>query len=612
MLHVLQSTFKSLYGKCESGTGFESQAGWLNGVTGNALRVRHIEIRNFRGIKSFSWSPEGSLNCLIGAGDSCKTTVLTALDYALAPRMSLTIDDSDFFNQDIEHDIVIQVTLADWDENRPEVSAFFSESKFARYKCGLDDDGPHEEPSDGNTVAVSVSLRVDRTLEPKWFIVKGKDEGELSDRKHISGSDRAVFGLSRFDASSGYNFTWGRQTILTRLGGTQANLGSVLSDLTREVRRTDVTAHPAIAACQEVADTVRQKAIGTGVKLSGLAPRIDIQRQALGGGALSLYEENVPLRNKGSGSKKLIATAMQMELNDGKNISVIDEIETGLEPHRIRGLIHQLRASGQQVFTTTHSPVVLRELTVSNKELYVCRRDDDGSVQIGSLAAIPNIQGPVRSNPEAFLGSRIIACEGSTEIGCLRAYDLFRFEQDTPPLWSMDTAYFNCGTASQIKAVCPRLIKLGYRTAALCDNDAQDQLNERDVQRLESEGVHICQWERDHSTETQLFAELPWEHIPALLALISDNHDTRELPTIIDSIKTKAVSAGFNLSRDPHQWPEDYALRSIMGGLARDQSWIKRIDYAEKAFSWALPYLPENGVLKTQLAALWNWMQGDV
>ena len=51
----------------------------------------------------------------------------------------------------------------------------------------------------------------------------------------------------------------------------------------------------------------------------------------------------MPLRNKGSGSKRLIGAAMEMKLYDGKNISLIDEIEVGLEPHRIRGLIVKLR-----------------------------------------------------------------------------------------------------------------------------------------------------------------------------------------------------------------------------------------------------------------------------
>ena len=109
------------------------------------MRIRHIEIRNFRGIKSLSWQVKGDFNCIIGPGDTCKTTIITALDYALSPRSVLSFDDSDFFNQDVSQNIVIQVTLIDWDEAQDSVKHFFQESKFAQYKCGVDNTGPLPE-----------------------------------------------------------------------------------------------------------------------------------------------------------------------------------------------------------------------------------------------------------------------------------------------------------------------------------------------------------------------------------------------------------------------------------------------------------------------------------
>lgn len=575
------------------------------------MRVKHIEIRNFRGIRFLSWSVKGDFNCLIGAGDSCKTTILTALDFALSPRSTLLFDDTDFYNQDVGQDIVIQVTLSEWDEAQPDIQKFFQESKFAQYKCGLDATGPLPEPADDGKVAISLLLHVDKSLEPKWFVARGKDEGDATDKKPIYGGDRAVFGLSRIDIFSDFHFTWGRNTILTRLSAENStgDLRSVLSELTREVRQTDIAAHPSIAACQTVADSVKDEAGRAGVKLSALSPRIDIQRQSLSAGALSLHEDEVPLRNKGSGSKKLIGAAMQMKLHDGKNISLIDEIEVGLEPHRIRGLIYKLRNSAQQIFATTHSPVVIRELTVANNELHVCKRDGTGLVAVQSLTSIPDIQRRVRSNAEAFLGSRIIACEGLTEIGCLRAYDTYRFDAANAPVWSLATSYFNCGGASEIKSVCPQLIALGYETAALCDNDAPTQLSDADIQNLTAAGAHVCQWDDGNSTERQLFAEFPWERLPAFLTAISENHDTLEHATIIDCVRTSAGVAGHNLDADPTTWLENPALRKVIGDVAHEHKWIKRIDYAEKAFTLALPLLSDAGVLKTRLGVLWDWLQ---
>lgn len=574
------------------------------------MRIQHIEIRNFRGIKSLSWRVKGDFNCIIGPGDTCKTTILTALDYALSPRTAVLFDDSDFFNQDVNQEIVIQVTLGDWDETQPDIRSFFQESKFAQYKCGLADTGPLPEPQPEGIVSISVSLRVDKSLEPKWSVVKGRDEEGDQDRKPIYATDRAVLGLSRLDIFSDVHFTWGRNTILTRLStDNQGNLGTVLFALAREMRQSDISHQQSIVECQTVADTIKQEAQNAGVKLAALSPRIDIQRQSMSAGAVSLHEDSVPLRNKGSGSKKLIATAMQMKLHRGKNISLIDEIEVGLEPHRIRGLIYKLKTSRQQIFTTTHSPVVLRELSVADDELYVCKRDAAGIVVLEGLGTIPDIQGPVRANAEAFLGSKIVACEGPTEIGCLRAYDIYRFDQNNPPVWSLATSYFNCGGAGKIKSVCPQLIRLGYQTAVLCDNDAPDQLGSHDVEHLRAVGAHICQWNNGYSTERQLFADMPWQHVSALLTTISESHDTLELATIIDCIRNEPRVAALNLAADPTAWPESQELRQVIGNLAHSGGWIKRIDYAEKAFRFTLPVLPSASTFKSRLSALWNWIQ---
>ncbi len=574
------------------------------------MRIKHVEVRNFRGIKSLSWTVKGNFNCIVGPGDTCKTTILTAMDLALSPRSGMSFDDSDFFNQDVSDDIVIQITLADWDEEKPHFKRFFQESKFAQFKCGIADSGPLPEPGPDGPVAISVSLCVDKSLEPKWSVVKGRDEGEDQIRKPIYAADRAVLGLSRIDTFSDFHFTWGRNTILTRLSAdSEGNLNTVLSALSREMRESDISHHDSIRECQTVASIIKKEAQNVGVNLSGLSPKIDIQRQSVGTGVLSLHEDNVPLRNKGSGTKRLIGAAMQMRLHDGKNISIIDELEAGLEPHRIRGLIYKLKNSDQQIFLTTHSPVVIRELSVSDNELYVCKRNAAGIVSLESLAVVPDIQGQVRANAEAFLGSKVICCEGATEIGCLRAYDVYCFDEKNPPVWSLATSYLNCGGAPRIKPVCDQLIALGYHTAVLCDNDAPNHLAATDIQNLRDAGVHICQWDNDNSTERQIFVDLPWQNIPALLDNICDSHDTLEQATVIDCIAKDPRVQAQNLGNNPAVWPESHVLRRVIGDLANKGKWIKRIDYAEKAFAFALPLLPRASILKLQLAELWSWIQ---
>lgn len=69
--------------------------------------IRKIEISNFRAIKSLVWSPSPGLNCLIGPGDSGKSTILDAIDLCLAPRRNVQITDADFHNLNIDAPIQI-------------------------------------------------------------------------------------------------------------------------------------------------------------------------------------------------------------------------------------------------------------------------------------------------------------------------------------------------------------------------------------------------------------------------------------------------------------------------------------------------------------------------
>lgn len=74
-------------------------------------QVRHIHVKNFRVIKDLEWLPKPGLNCLIGPGDSGKSTVLDAIDLALGARRSYPFTDADFFNLDTTNPIEIWVTL---------------------------------------------------------------------------------------------------------------------------------------------------------------------------------------------------------------------------------------------------------------------------------------------------------------------------------------------------------------------------------------------------------------------------------------------------------------------------------------------------------------------
>src|SRR4051812_28820458 len=85
---------------------------WPQGST--RMRIRHLSIRNFRGIYEFDWSlPDKSLFCLIGRGDSTKSTILEALRYVFYPQWNLAFNDADFYQCKPTNTITIEVYLGD-------------------------------------------------------------------------------------------------------------------------------------------------------------------------------------------------------------------------------------------------------------------------------------------------------------------------------------------------------------------------------------------------------------------------------------------------------------------------------------------------------------------
>lgn len=111
-------------------------------------------------------------------------------------------------------------------------------------------------------------------------------------------------------------------------------------------------------------------------------------------------------------------------------IILVDEAEYGLEPYRISRLLHKLGSRDaeplSQVFITTHSPYVLRELKAT--QLCVMRKSDAGfpapSHAFLTLTGDDQEQATLRACAEAFFSKAVIVGEGSTEVGFIRGIDL--------------------------------------------------------------------------------------------------------------------------------------------------------------------------------------------
>ena len=86
------------------------------------------------------------------------------------------------------------------------------------------------------------------------------------------------------------------------------------------------------------------------------------------GAALALYEGAVPLTSFGLGTRRLTSLAAQQLAAVSNAIALVDELESGLEPHRsVRLLDFLTRDTGyDQVFVTTHSPVVVEQAEIAS------------------------------------------------------------------------------------------------------------------------------------------------------------------------------------------------------------------------------------------------------
>jgi putative ATP-dependent endonuclease of OLD family len=124
------------------------------------LRIVRVELLNFRGIKKLSWNPSAGTNCLIGSGDSGKTTILDAIELAFAPRNGVTFDDTDFFNVDPKaNPIAITVTIGDLPDE------FLREDRYGHYLRGWDDVGQRlEDEPDEEQLGLEHVLSIRRPL----------------------------------------------------------------------------------------------------------------------------------------------------------------------------------------------------------------------------------------------------------------------------------------------------------------------------------------------------------------------------------------------------------------------------------------------------------------
>lgn len=477
-------------------------------------RIRKIEINNFRSIRRFEWNPSTGINCLIGPGDSGKSTILDAVDYCLGARRNLNIADTDFFNLDVTQDIVIKATLGALPD------ALKNLEYYGPYLRGFDANSGEveDEPRKGVETVLTLQFAVKADLEPLWSLFSERTSGEDPPRT-LRWKDRVSLAPARLGQHSNANLSWTKGSVLNRLSDERANVGSELVKAARDARAGfGAQAAPQLAnTLKTVTDTARSLGVPVGAAATAL---LDAHAVSFGDGAISLHNEaGIPLRNLGTGSSRLLIAGLHRAAAVFASVVLVDEIEYGLEPHRLTRLLNSLGSKEKvpplQALVTTHSPVTLREL--SGAQLYVVR-NENGVHQARLVGADNDVQAAIRSYPEAFLASTVIVCEGASEVGLIRGLDYYWVTQGSASLQSAGVSYVDSagGDADSCFRIAKAFHKLGYWVAVLQDNDKPPKAELLDEFR--KAGGYYATWRMGRALEDELFASLPDKAVSALIA----------------------------------------------------------------------------------------------
>ena len=545
------------------------------------MKLRHLCVEHFRGIQHLDWTLGGNFLCLVGPGDACKSTVLDAIELVLTPRWNPVFDDSDFFNGETTQPITISATLGELP--RP----FLSDAHFGLRLRGRSPSGHiNDEPAEGDEEVITLRLSVDSSLEPHWHVVTDRHPEGLI----VNARERERFGMVRLGGFVDRDLSWSRGSALSRLTGDVDEHASILAEAGRLARKSvDVAKLPKLNAASTIAEELGA-AFGVCLR-NPLEPRIDPGSSLVGSGGLALHDGPVPLRRFGLGTRRLMTLALQRYAARKGGVVLIDEIEHGLEPFRLRRLLTELlhptkqtdesgseeedasASSAGVVVLTTHSAVVLGQLSIEHIRI-VRTNAKDTTIQ----APGADVQRFFRRNPEAFLSRNVIVCEGDTELGLLVGLDE-EWSKLGKPFAANGVALADGGGCTNIGEVALVFQSLGYPTAILADSDRP---LDKSTKELEAAGVLVHQWRDSVATEQRIFLDLSWEGVVDAINLAIGTLGSELIRCQLGS----ALGIGPNkISDNPSNWKgleSELKLRAALGqcALSKNNAWFKRVDLA--------------------------------
>lgn len=377
--------------------------------TAQAAIIRQLTIDRFRGIKHLKWNPAAGLNILLGGGDVGKTTVLEAIALLLNPWNSAIVSESDYYDRVSGDGFVIQAVLS-----LPNTTDIGQQQKFSwPWEWNGEEAIPplvtNGEPDDTISPEHPVyrlRVRGSSDLELFWEIVQPNDEIDT-----LSSAVRRAIGVLRLgsDDRNDRDLRLVYGSALDRLLADQG-LKARIAQLISEMNLNEKLSVDAEKSLKRLDDALREESLPSGLEL-GLTSAQGISLGALIGLlAKKRADTSLPLASWGAGTRRMATLEIAAATQSKTRITIIDEVERGLEPYRVRKLIESLQGEATQSFVTTHSPVAIS--TAGKSSLWYM--DKDGN--LGRLERDKIKRQQVR-DPETFLARLAIIAEGPTEVG---------------------------------------------------------------------------------------------------------------------------------------------------------------------------------------------------
>lgn len=545
------------------------------------MKIRRIDIENFRGVRRLSWSlpADQTFFVLIGPGDATKSTILTALERGLSDRWNITFTDTDFYRGELDEPIRIRIAMTGVPQD------LLGVEDLGLHLAGINAAGEwSHDPEDGFEECVIVELRVDADLEPEWVAYRpGADDDE--ERHVLRARHRSRFGAFRVDERVDAHLRWTRMSALGKLTEKKEDARKTLTLANRAAREAVSAAVPPDlqGLAEDVGNAV--SAIGS-AKFEDLRPGLDISLTSAQGN-LALFDGPVPLTNFGLGTRRLAGAAAQQLAHEDSTILLVDEVEYGLEPHRLVHLLRYLQRKDtfSQVFVTTHSPSALQHLDPSD---LVMVRSEGGETVARSLGDPVTLKPVIKASPEAFLARRVVMGEGKTEYGLLLG--LFEaWDTELEAGGGFPTAALGVvgvegsgGTGSAGRA--KELLDAGYEVVLVLDSD--DQAANALVPEVEAAGGRVVQWTGGVCTERAICDQLSADGLTAFIETAVEAADDPETARVSFADQLTARGAPTVSEKDAQldvaAWVASGATleqaRATVGDTAKGKSWFKNVD----------------------------------